>query len=261
MSLESSSSRLLAGVLAAGLSLAAAAEPLELSTPRGAKLSVLQDLPAGKGPFPVLILAPGQGYHMQMPLLAKLSAALRERGVAVLRFDWAYYTQKPVRGEPAKDLATEIEDMQAVLEYARNDARLDAKRLMVGGKSLGSLVSWRVLQQQAAVRGGLLLTPVCSRQEDGGVVVGEIASNYPGLSGEDRPLAWIAGEQDPHCEVPLLYQYAGTAGRPMRVSVIGGNHSFLVGKPGETATDAEGERNLNLAVQVAVDFVGTVLKP
>ncbi|HEY9100600.1 alpha/beta family hydrolase [Chitinimonas sp.] len=261
MSLHSSSPSWLAGVLAAGLSLAAIAEPQTLTTPRGATISILADLPEGEGPFPALVLAPGQGYHMQMPLLAKLSTALRGRGVAVLRFDWAFYTQQPQRGEVSADLVPELEDMATVLAHARQHARIDPKRIMAGGKSLGSLVGWRLLQQEGGLKAGLLLTPVCSRQEPGGVVVGELARNYPGLEQEDRPLAWIAGERDPYCDAPLLYQFAGSAGRSVRVSLIGGDHSFKAGPPGEPEVDAQSARNIDLAVQLATDFVVTALKP
>ncbi|GAB3248174.1 alpha/beta hydrolase [Chitinimonas naiadis] len=261
MSLVSPKQALLAPMLAAGMTLAAGAEPIAITTPRGAALSVLQDIPEGAGPFPVLILAPGQGYHMQMPLLERLSASLRDRGVAVLRFNWAYYTQQPQRGEPAQDLATEVEDMQAVLGHARQDARFDPKRIMAGGKSLGSLVTWRLLTAEPALSGGLLLTPVCSSQEDGGVVVAQMNSNYPDLAAEARPLALIAGEQDPYCYSPVLYQYAGSAGRSVRVSVLGGNHSFHVGAVGDKAAEAQSERNIDLAVTVAADFVQSVLIP
>ncbi|QDQ27890.1 hypothetical protein FNU76_16905 [Chitinimonas arctica] len=240
---------------------AGAAGTISLDTPRGAKLELIADLPEGKGPFPALILAPGTLYHMRQPLLARLAEDLRGRGVAVLRFDWAYFSRDKKSGLPGEGNADELEDMRTVLNFARQDKRLDGKRMMLGGKSLGSLVGWRVFRSAPELQAALLLTPVCSRENQQGVPVAEMDANYPGLAEEKRPLALVSGERDPLCHNPILYSALSRAVRPVRVSIIGGDHGFRLGDGKDAATLAQNERNLALAVHAASDFVLTVLKP
>src|SRR6218665_365978 len=156
--------------LAVGLTAPAApaiAAELSATTTRGTRIEVLGDLPAGRGPFPALVLAPGQGYHKGMPVLDQLARTLVARQVAVYRFDWAYFSRTP-RGRPSEGLALELEDMQAVIALARAEPRVAGARIAVGGKSLGSLLAWRALQADPALTAALLLTPVCSRVPAGG---------------------------------------------------------------------------------------------
>ena len=83
---------------------------------------------------------------MRLPLMEKLSQMLAANGIAVLRFDWAYFTHDPKQGKASPDLSAEFEDMKTVVDFARGDQRFDQKRLMIGGKSLGSLIAWKVFR-------------------------------------------------------------------------------------------------------------------
>ena len=73
-------------------------ESLKVETPRGAVLDVISDIPEGKGPFPAVVLGSGANYPMALPALEQLARQLVERGVAVFRFNWAYYTKDPQAG-------------------------------------------------------------------------------------------------------------------------------------------------------------------
>lgn len=145
------------------VSLPALADALNLTTLRGAKVEAVVDFPSGPGPFPAVVLAPGQAYHMALPALVQTARRLVDQGVAVYRLNWAYFTRTPKGGGPSDDLSHELEDLSAVLEVARAEPRVDRAKLSVGGKSLGSIVAWRAFSADKSLRSGLFLTPVCSR--------------------------------------------------------------------------------------------------
>lgn len=228
-----------------------------LTTPRGATVEMLVDLPDGPGPHPALVLAPGQGYHARLPLLERVSKDLVARGVAVVRFNWAYFVKDAKTGKPADDLATEVEDMQAVLAAIKKLPRVDARRIAVGGKSLGSLVSWRVFRDDASLRAGALLTPVCIDYRNDGKADATL-DNYPKLSANTRPLLLVSGDTDPLCPNRYLYSAAATIASGTRIVVPGGNHNFATKEGADPKL--ESDANLDVAVRTTVEFVAARLR-
>ncbi|MHB1097635.1 MAG: alpha/beta family hydrolase [Gemmatimonadaceae bacterium] len=244
--------------------LAAAAQPclaqsLTVDTPRGTRLEAMASFPAGHGPFAAVILGPGAEYPMNAPVLLEVARQLVERGIAVYRFNWGYVTAGPKVGRASPNLVREVEDMAAVVAQARRDARVASDGIFVGGKSLGSMVAWRVLAADATLRGGLLLTPVCSRVRDG-AVVSLAEQNYPGIATERRPLAFIAGEQDPLCSAPALYRFAAGAAGPARVSIVSGNHVFEDPTLAGDARASDLQRTVRIVGSLAADFVARNLR-
>lgn len=246
--------RLIVGLLASAVAHTCLAQALTIDTPRGVRLDAIASFPAGDGPFPTVILASGAEYPMNAPIMKETANQLVDRGIAVYRFDWAYFTADPKAGRASRDLRTEVEDMSAVLAHARRDARVARHRIFAGGKSLGSEVAWRLLAADSELRGGLLLTPVCSRVRDG-VVVSQADANYPGIATEHRPLAFIAGEQDPLCSAAVLYRFAAGAGGPVRVSIVSGNHLFEDPSLPAATRAADLQRNARMVGILAADFV------
>jgi predicted alpha/beta-hydrolase family hydrolase len=232
----------------------AAAESIRLTTPRGAMVEVIVDLPPGEGPFPALVLAPGQGYHMALPALQETSRRLVTHGVAVYRFNWAYFTKNPNILEPSSDLSNELQDLQTVISLARANPRIAQQNLFIGGKSLGSLVAWRALVKDNSIHGGLFLTPVCvDLKSSEAAPNAEI--NYPGLSEEHRPIAFIAGDHDPLCSPPVLYRFASKAGGSARVAIVGGDHSFETPRLTGSAQANASERSIAAVGDFAVNFI------
>jgi predicted alpha/beta-hydrolase family hydrolase len=223
-----------------------------LTTPRGAVVEMLVDIPDGAGPHAVLVIAPGQGYHARLPLVERVAKALVARGVAVVRFNWAYFVKDPKTGKPDDDLSSEIEDMQTVLAATKKLARLDAKRIAVGGKSLGSLVSWRVFRDDVSLRAGALLTPVCIDYMAEGKRDATL-ENYPNLSANTRPLLLMSGDEDPLCPSRFLYAASATIAAGARVVVPGGNHSFATKNGADPKL--ESDANLDTAIRVTTEFV------
>ncbi len=227
----------------------AIAEPIRISTPRGAPIAIIAEKPAGPGPFPTVVLASGSGYHMRQPVLAETASALLAQGIAVYRFDWAYRVAGGEFAAQPKDRVAEIEDLNTVLALARNDPDVDRARIAVAGKSLGSIIAWRVLRNDPELRGALLLTPVCSRPQDPKAA----SANYPAVADEKRPFLWLLGDADPACPTATLYRFVAASGSPSGIAVIGGDHGFEAPR--------HGERNIALASRIAADFATRLLEP
>jgi predicted alpha/beta-hydrolase family hydrolase len=195
-----------------------------ITTARGAVLNLRIDLPPVDGPVPALVLAPGQNYHMGQPALEQTAKAVSSAGVAVFRFDWAYFGTTP-RGKPSEDLTLELEDLRAVLAFAREHPRVKGRPLVVGGKSLGSIVAWRAFAEDERLRGVVLLTPLCSRKDGDGAVQYIGAETYAGLADAFRPQLLVAGKNDALCEPGSLLRLAKES--PLsHVSLVEGDHGF-----------------------------------
>ena len=241
------------------LSAPGAAAPLKLSTPRGEPIEVLAEYPVrpSKAALPAVVLAPGSGYHMRLPVLESLARALVKQGIVVYRFNWAYFVKDPEKGTQSKDRAAEIEDLTTVLDAARRDPAVDKTRIALAGKSLGSIIAWRVLRAQPDVRAALLLTPVCSSSPTKTVVP---EANYPEVSQEKRTSAWILGDADPACVPATLYRLLGTSSLPLRVDVVGGNHGFEHGPATDKVAAARTSRTIDLVTRLSVDFLEEALR-
>ncbi|MBT9489600.1 MAG: alpha/beta fold hydrolase [Rubrivivax sp.] len=226
---------------------------------RGQRLAVQVDWPSGDSKVPAVVLAPGQGYHMALPAMEALSRALTQQGVAVFRFNWAYFSAEP-KGQPSDDLSRELQDLQAVVAAARRHPRVVPENLTVAGKSLGSVVAWQALAADAKLRGALLLTPICSRVPKGDTVPrDETSENYPQFAQERRPTLWVAGDRDPLCATSVLYRFAGAQAQTARVAVVGGDHSFEQ-RTGSSA-EAALKRNLAAVSAVSAGFVAELAGP
>jgi predicted alpha/beta-hydrolase family hydrolase len=191
--------------------------------------------------------------------MEQTAKSLVAQGVAVYRFNWAYFTATPKSGSPSEDLTQELQDLNAILAVAATEPRIDAGKLSVGGKSLGSIVAWRALAGNKSLQAGLFLTPVCSRIPKGQSATLFLADeNYPGVAAETRPLLFISGDRDPLCAPSVLYRFAANAAGPTRVSIVGGNHSFEApALTGDSASEAQ-TRNLGSVAQIAANFLAEI---
>jgi dienelactone hydrolase len=240
----------MAGLARARHSTAYAAEQHEAPTKRGVNVQIIESLPRGSGPFPVVVLANGRAGTMRSELPEAAAASLVAQGLAVVRFDWAFRTADPKNGQQSASLDDEVEDMAAALAFAKADKRLDAANIVLMGKSLGSVVSFRLFDQNSDVRGLVLLTPLCGMVAEG---PGWARDPYPALQRQTRPIALVAGDKDPVCATPALYKLASEASGPVRVVVVGGDHSFAAGPESDPTAVELSRRNLDLAIRNAVD--------
>jgi len=235
------------------------ADDLAAVTPRGAAVSVVADFPIAKGPFPAIVLAPGQGYHMGLPVLEETARAIVANGVAVFRFNWAYFTAKPRRGEPTENLSRELEDLQAVVVLARRHPRVISANVSVGGKSLGSIVAWNALLADPTLRSALLLTPICSRVAKGEATANsEADENYPRFKTETRPTLWVSGNRDPLCYPPVLYSFAGTGTGSARIAIVGGDHGYEFPSLSPPVRPAASARTIKAVAALAASFISEI---
>ncbi|EJL28892.1 dienelactone hydrolase family protein [Novosphingobium sp. AP12] len=248
--------RTFATALVAALSLAAvhahAQDAIRVTTPRGAPVEVIIDKPAGKGPFPAVVLGSGSGYDMRKPILARAAGALVAQGIAVYRIDWAYRVAGTPFAKETRDRKAQVEDMRTVLRLAQKDPDVDPARIALAGKSLGSVVAWKLLRMTPEVKGAILLTPVCDPKEDAEAPAGF----YPDIAAESRPRLWVMGDVDPVCPVPVLERYVAAGGRGDRIAIISGDHGYQ--SPLHPERDA---RALDLALDLTTDFALTLLAP
>ena len=72
----------------------------------------------------ILVIAPGQGYHREKPLVKQLAVEAAAQGYIAVRFDWSYCkldkATKKCTGNPSDDLIPEGKDLTAVVNYAKN---------------------------------------------------------------------------------------------------------------------------------------------
>lgn len=230
-----------------------------ITTPRGENLQIISHYPQGKEPFPTLILAPGAGYHMQLPLMEEIDRLLVSRGIAVIRFNWAYFQSTTRKATPSPDLHLELEDFLAVLNHTKQDIRSNKHALFIGGKSLGTGVAWKLFQHQPDLKALILLTPVCSKTING-KAESEAEQNYPRIHTETRPILFISGDQDPVCESHVLLQFMVHQKIKFNVSIIGGDHGFE--NPALQIDDATQfkKRNITLAGLLVEEFIQRVNK-
>ena len=87
-------------LLASKLTFAASVETTQVKTPRGASVNVAINVPDSSvaGKRPAVIIAPGAGYHMDLPIIKDLAEKLAAAGVLAFRFDWNYYATDPAKG-------------------------------------------------------------------------------------------------------------------------------------------------------------------
>jgi len=251
-----------AHLIGLALALAGSAQAGERRTAmseRGVVVQILEDAPKGSGPFPVVVLASGAGGDMTQPLLAGLATSLAADGIAVVRFDWAYRTADPAKGQPSADLVAETQDLSAALAFARKNVRFDPTQIVVMGKSLGSVVAFRVFVRNPDLRGAVLLTPLCSLPSRPDAPAWAL-DPYPDFGGQRRPVALVAGDKDPICSLAALYRMAGEPASPARVAVTGGDHGFAAGAGADPATAEATRRNLDLAARNAADAAAAYLR-
>ncbi len=212
-----------------------AAEEVSIPTPRGVQLKGTVDAPAKPNGCAV-VLAAGKGYHGGLPLLKACAERLAAEGFFVVRFEWAYFTAKK---EPAPDLATEIEDLEAAITYAKGLGGV--KKVIVAGKSLGSVAAlFRAEKKSDDLAGVALLTfPIHGAGEPG-----RIAPEAERLANLKLPVLVLCGDNDPGCAPGALYGLAASCETPPTIVIVPGDHGL---KEGDDA--AREQENVALAAQ------------
>lgn len=225
----------LAAVTAFGKDEAGPAEA-EIPTARGVALKATVHRPSSPNGAAV-VLAPGQGYHRELPLLKRGAEALAESGFTAIRFDWAYFTAK---GEPSEELKNEVADLDAAVAFAKKQAGVT--KVLVAGKSLGSVavIRWGTQHKDDAA-GFALLTPPMSDPDD----PSSIDARVGGFEKLGDASLLVVGDNDPLCDLQILYRALQMAGSRQRVVIVPGDHGFVEGAKDSPQT----LENVDLAVR------------
>lgn len=207
---------------------AAIATVVELKTPRGRliKLDVYNP-----GSAKAVVLAPGESCNPRSNLYQPLADEAGRNGFSLIRVYWAYCVSDPENGHPSEDLSTEKEDLTTGLKYANEILGLKDGDITLGGKSLGSIVSYEVFSARPSLAKLLLLTPVCTDRTDANNHKSIFADYYPKLSAELRTVLLVQGNADPICETKHFQEYL--AGKPNNfiLLVTKGDHSLGIKNP------------------------------
>lgn len=207
-------------------------EPLTVPGSAGTPLPVFVHLPAETAPMGLVVAAHGANHDASHPLSRHLCHRLAQRGVAAVRFDFAYRVRG---GTHSPDLADETTDMLAVAEVIAARLGLPLQRIVLAGKSLGAAVS----------------VALAERHPVAGVVAFGYPLHRPGEPPHDpperfarlgAPMLWLAGTRDDLAEPRHVESYASAAGSSVTLRWLeGADHSLAT--------------HLHEALDVAVEWI------
>jgi predicted alpha/beta-hydrolase family hydrolase len=236
-------------------------EAIRATTARGEAIELLVDVPPGSAPdarHPALVVAPGQAYPREAPLLAELARAAVDVGYVVFRFDWAYTSRG---GVPSPARTDEREDLDAALARARSDPRVDPAAVTLAGKSMGSLVAHAAFREDPDLAALLLLTPigVPARGDEGSAPGAALEGRYPGLADETRPVVITVGTEDSLCPGPSLAGALATWANPAVVPLVfPGDHGLEVERGTGPEARAASARNVTAAARANAAWLGEI---
>lgn len=237
-----------------------------LKTPRQSQMEILWQAPKSAS-APVIVVAPGQSCNARRPLFEALAHAAHTQGVGLLRLEWSYCNLEKDQRKPSPELQGEKEDIQSALNWLKQTGVKNP--ILLAGKSLGSLVSYGVFQNQPELKGLALLTPVCSYNEDekGQLLnppMNMLAQHYPGLAQFQRPLLVSLGNDDSLCHLPYLYTVLQSTdlgtGAKHQLQVWGGGHSLGIALTADKIDEVATERNLSAFAQGVMNWAWLVGK-
>ncbi len=241
--------------------MAGTVEILKLKTPRGVEIDAVIHYPDSTSAVPAVVIGSGQGYHMGLPLTEGLAKKIADKGYAAIRFNWHYFSQG---SQPSEDLSNEVEDYATVVSFAKGNSRIDKSKIIVAGKSLGTLVSYKYFESDADVRALVLMTPVCTWSwDDKGnelpnpIPVGQ--ENYPNLLKATRPVVIAKGDSDPLCSNPMLYDFLKDSTGNISTVIVEGDHSLNVGPWNDPAYEVRNAENIGAATDMITHWISLIV--
>lgn len=129
---------------------------IAVAHPRVAAVGARIDRPAGPGREAAVLLAHGSGVDMEHPWMELAARALVFRGFAVLRFRYGYMQRAVNLGRvqpPDRAPALEAVHELALAELRR---RLEPRRVLLAGKSMGARMATHLAAKGASAHGLVL---------------------------------------------------------------------------------------------------------
>jgi alpha/beta superfamily hydrolase len=168
--------------------------------------------------MPLLVIAPAKKVTMYGELFEKMANSAASLGYFVVRFNWGFMTAEK---EPSPNLSQEVEDLENIVTYYGTTQFVNASSIIVATKSFGTQVAAKSFFRK--LKGLLLLTPNCSREEPFEKVYGPILSSQ-------TPTHIVISALDDACDVKQIYKGFGRLNLNFTLHTTFGDHNFLVGK-------------------------------
>ena len=168
----------------------------------------------------ILTLAHGAGAGMHHPFLKQLSAALAERDIATLRFNFPFTENK--KGRPDSP-AVAHQTIEAAIAHAKKQTKLP---LFLSGKSFGGRMSSQYLSAHHDTSAK-------------GIIFYGFPLHAPGNPSIDRaehlkaiaePMLFLSGTRDEFATLKLLQKVCTSLPTATLISIPDANHSFKAGK-------------------------------
>lgn len=164
----------------------------------------------------VLVLGHGAGHNLDSTLLIDVGTGLRERRIAVLRFNFPYTEA----GRKAPDRQPVLEScFTSVAEQAAEEAGVP---VWLGGKSMGGRIASHVVANGFDAAGlvflGYPLHPPGKPERIRDAHLGAVKV----------PMLWLQGTRDTFASPDLLHKTVATLPTATLVEIEGGDHSFKV---------------------------------
>ena len=190
------------------------------------------DPPSAEKSGTVFVCAHGAGGHMADRSILALSAALRERGFGIVRFNFLYRARGSGRPDPMPRL---LECFDAVVDRVRGELKPEV--LFLGGRSMGGRAASVSVSQGARCDGLLLLAyPLHPPGQLEKLRTAHLASIK-------APVLCLNGTRDAFCDRALMERTLAGLGKNWRMHWLeGADHSFHVLKrSGRTDVDVLAE--------------------
>jgi surfactin synthase thioesterase subunit len=179
------------------------------------------------------------------------------QGFLVYRFNWTSFLKNPTNPPRSRRFEQEIENIQQVVSVARTDSRVDPARIVLAGKSMGSVLSFSLMQKESIARGLVIITPLCNNVES---EEPKIERSYPDLIKVAFPILFLLGDKDPNCDLATLGKTVRGAGGNVLVGLVEGNHYLTYGtKVIDAVPDNKDQTNLDVAAKLAVQWSKNVV--
>lgn len=114
--------------------------------------------PAGRGPYPCVVMAHGFG-GIRSAGLGAFATRFRAAGIAVLVFDYRHFGTSEGRPRGLIDIGRQREDYRAAVSFVRGLADVDAERVAVWGTSFSSGHALTLAAEDAGLAAAVLTNP------------------------------------------------------------------------------------------------------
>jgi hypothetical protein len=197
---------------------------------------------------PLLIVAPGQSCNSKGSLFELIEQEAQKQEVNVVRFEWSYCSPSSTQKNPADDLSSEIKDMEFAINYSKDLFKKTNRDLYLTGKSLGSMVAYRVFETYPDLKALVLLTPICSMSRDEQnnplpAPIEKLNEFYPDILKEARPIQLISGNKDSLCDHTILKKIKSEAFDSLDVVYTLGDHGFRIFNSDNSANQPDSLKN------------------